>query len=86
LGINIDGKVSIDMKAVKKRVQANIQNIYEEDDSPEALEKLGVHVITGTAKFIDSKTLSVCDGDNEAFEVCANDGIFIATGAKPNPP
>ena len=76
------------MKAIKKRVQANIQLIYEEDDSPEALEKLGVAVITGTAKFTDSKTLSVCDGDgdNEAFEVCANDGILIATGAKPNPP
>ena len=86
MGINIEGPVSIDMKAVKNRIDANIQRIYDEDDSPEALEKLGVAVITGTAKFTDSKTLSVCDGDNKAFEVCANDGILIATGAGPNPP
>ena len=113
MGVVIDGKVSIDMKAVKNRIDANIQRIYKEDDSPEALEKLGVDVITGAAKFKDPKTLSVCittsssayngntndntngntndnKNDNEGgdgeFDVCANDGILIATGARPTPP
>jgi len=91
LGVTVEGEVSIDMKAVKNRINANIERIYEEDDSPEALEKLGVDVIVGAAKFKDSKTLSVCfsngSGDeDEMFDICANDGILIATGAKPNPP
>ena len=95
-GINIDGKVTIDMKAIKKRVDENIQQIYDEDDSPEALKKLGVHVIKGAAKFKDSKTLSVTtDNDSEnddasapssCIQICANYGILIATGARPRAP
>lgn len=91
MGINIDGKVSIDMKAIKRRVDKNIKYIYDEDDSPEALKKLGVDVISGAAELRDTKMISVCmngdgDGDGTNIEICANDGILIATGAKPKKP
>jgi len=79
---------------VKDQVDKNIQQIYEEHDSPEALGKLGVDVIYGAATFVDSKTLTVqptCTSDSDtdsdsAFTVCANYGILIATGAKPKDP
>lgn len=86
-GIEVEGKVKVDMKAVKKRVDDSIQHIYDEDDSPEALKKLGVDVISGVAKFTDSKTLSVCmNDDGYVVEICAKDGILLATGAKPKHP
>ena len=83
-GVNIDGKVNVDMKAIKNRVDNNIKRIYDEDDSPEALKKLGVDVISGAAMLKESKVISVANNDdNSVLEICAKDGILIATGAKP---
>lgn len=86
-GVNVDGNVNVDMKAIKKRVDQNIQHIYEEDDSPEALKKLGVDVISGTATLKESKVISITkNDDNSVLEICANDGILICTGAQPRDP
>lgn len=86
-GVNIDGKVNVDMKAIKNRVDNNIKRIYDEDDSPEALKKLGVDVISGAAMLKESKVISVANNDdNSVLEICAKDGILIATGAKPRKP
>jgi pyruvate/2-oxoglutarate dehydrogenase complex dihydrolipoamide dehydrogenase (E3) component len=60
LGINVKGgnsgidnndtiDMDIDMKKIKKRIQSNINYIYEEDDSPEAMKKLGIDTIVGSA-------------------------------------
>jgi len=82
-GINVNGDISVDMSAVKKRIMDNIDRIYKEDDSPEALKELGVDVITGAANFVDPKTIKLSDcGD----VICANDGVLIATGASPKAP
>jgi len=84
--------VMVDMKAVKNRVDDNIQHIYNKDDSPEALKKFGIDVISGVATFVDSKTVNVCSAgdiggeDGEGNKICAKDGILIATGARPKRP
>uniref|UniRef100_A0A7S3V5X3 Mercuric reductase n=1 Tax=Chaetoceros debilis TaxID=122233 RepID=A0A7S3V5X3_9STRA len=89
-GINTDvdpATVTVDMKAIKRRIESNIDRIYQEDDSPEAMKKLGIDVLSGTATLTDSKTLKVTNEEtSECFEVCANDGILIATGASPKAP
>jgi pyruvate/2-oxoglutarate dehydrogenase complex dihydrolipoamide dehydrogenase (E3) component len=86
--------VVVDMKAVKNRVDENIRLIYNKDDSPEALKKLGIDVISGMATFVDSKTVNVCSIAEKGGEegqgmrmVCrAKDGVLIATGARPKRP
>ena len=59
----VDGDVSIDMKWVRERICSNIDRIYKEDDSPEALQKLGIDAIVGRAEFMDGKTLEVVSDD-----------------------
>ncbi len=75
------------MKAVKNRIKSNIQHIYDEDDSPEAMKKLGIDTIQGTAKFQDDKTLKVVDESaGTTCTVHAKYGVLICTGASPNIP
>lgn len=75
------------MKAVKDRINRNIQHIYDEDDSPEAMKKLGIDTIQGTAKFQDDKTLKVVDeSSGTTCTVHAKYGVLICTGASPNIP
>ena len=79
-GIDNIGSVSVDAKAVRDRIQNNINTIYEEDDSPEAMKKLGIDTIEGTAQFEDDSTVLVVETQTV---VRANCGIIIATGAGP---
>lgn len=78
------------MKAIKSRVQSNIRHIYEEDDSPEAMKKLGIDTIVGSAKFIEENVIEVTYDNNGESSVCtrinANYGVLICTGASPKIP
>ncbi len=88
-GISIEGEVKIDMKAIKSRVQSNIQHIYEEDDSPQAMKKLGIDTIAGSAKFIQENVIEVTNQNGKDEVICtvtAKDGVLICTGARPNIP
>lgn len=79
--------VSVDMKAVKDRIKRNIEHIYREEDSPEAMKELGIDTFTGSAKFQDSKTLQVVDettGEKCIFS--AKYGVLVCTGAAPKEP
>jgi len=85
-GVSVQGEVSVNMKAVRERVRRNINRVYEEDDSPEALKKLGIDTIHGTPKFVDSKTLEVVSDEKNKSEqkiVGAKYGVLVATGARP---
>jgi len=64
------------------------ESIYEEDDSPRALEKLGIETVEGQkAHLVSPTTLSFQKGGSStATTVEANDGILLCTGAKPNRP
>ena len=77
------GGVSIDMKAIKKTVQSKIEHIHDEDDSPEAMAKLGIDTIVGQkATFVDKTTISLSGGET----LIAKMGIIVATGASPIEP
>ena len=84
------GTVKVDMKAVRERLRENMRRIYEEDDSPEAMAKLGIDTIEGSAHFVSPSAVIVSPsgvgGDSGAIEVTAREGIVIATGAKPRMP
>jgi len=80
-------EVQVDMKAVKDRVGAIIDRIYKEDDSPEAMKKLGVDTLSGRATFDTANTLKIGSKDGEVIATLeAKEGIVIATGAKPRRP
>jgi pyruvate/2-oxoglutarate dehydrogenase complex dihydrolipoamide dehydrogenase (E3) component len=87
------------MKAIKSRIQNNMQQIYEEDDSPEAMKKLGIDTIVGKAMFQQHENMQN-GNDNEKTKkiqvtneqtgecstVYAKYGVLICTGAKPTNP
>lgn len=66
------------------RVIANVhrvrEQIYSEGESPEVLNKLGIDVVVGFARFIDSHTLEV---DGPEVRQVSGKNIFIATGSSP---
>eukprot|EP00536_Pseudo-nitzschia_multiseries_P012194 jgi/Psemu1/308860/fgenesh1_kg.451_\ len=71
------------VRAYFQRVQ---QEIYEEDDSPEALKKLGVETVEGKKASLDENDPRVVvfeDGPSQKKYVVARDGILLCTGAKP---
>ena len=81
-GINT-GNVDINWKAIKDRINARQEHIYEEDDSPSAMEALGIDTIEGSAQFKSSKIISVKSSDGHDTEIIAKEGVVIATGASP---
>mmetsp|Transcript_17023 Transcript_17023/g.37188 ORF Transcript_17023/g.37188 Transcript_17023/m.37188 type:complete len:604 (+) Transcript_17023:275-2086(+) len=68
-----------------QRVQ---EEIYEEDDSPRALEKLGIETVEGQkARLVSPTTLSFEKASSTTTTtVEAKEGILLCTGAKPNRP
>lgn len=75
------------MKAIKARIQANMERIYKEDDSPEAMNKLGIDVVSGKACFVSPLTLSVeRSGQDSTTTIEAKQGVVVCTGAKPRRP
>ena len=95
-GVKSTGEVKIDMKDIKKVIFEKIQHIHDEDDSPEAMAKLGIDTIVGKkATFLNEKTLSLSpvveesDSSGEsstATTLVAKMGIIVATGASPLEP
>ena len=87
-GIGGTAAVSVDMAAIKARIGRIIGEIYDADDSPEALKKLGIDTISGSAQLLDARSVSVSSSaDGAAATVYkANKGIVVATGARPRPP
>jgi pyruvate/2-oxoglutarate dehydrogenase complex dihydrolipoamide dehydrogenase (E3) component len=94
-GVSGGGAPQIDMKAIKERIQSKIQHIHDEEDSPEAMAKLGIDTIVGKkATFVNTTTLSLqslssSNKDNvsgDALLLHAKMGIVICTGASPVEP
>jgi pyruvate/2-oxoglutarate dehydrogenase complex dihydrolipoamide dehydrogenase (E3) component len=86
--------VRVDMSVIQSRIASNIQRIHDEDDSPEAMAKLGIDTILGRATFKTSTTLEVTmgggvDGTNNSnnstsetiMTIEAKEGIIVCTGA-----
>ena len=81
-GVSTTG-VQVDYTAIRQRVLDTVQKIYDEDDSPGALKKLGIDTIEGQASFLDATTLQVKGSDGTLQELKSKSGIVIGTGAEP---
>ena len=91
-----------DLSVVREEIQSKIQQIYDADDSPEALHKLGnIHVIYGTATIESSKLVHVATTTTTSTTnpvgidtatpqqqraIRAKEGIIVCTGAEPKLP
>jgi pyruvate/2-oxoglutarate dehydrogenase complex dihydrolipoamide dehydrogenase (E3) component len=78
--------VTADMKAIKARLGRVIGEIYDADDSPEALRALGIDTFSGAATLIDRSTVRVESTGGASQEYTARKGIVVATGARPRVP
>jgi pyruvate/2-oxoglutarate dehydrogenase complex dihydrolipoamide dehydrogenase (E3) component len=79
--------VTVDMRAVKARIQAAVQRIYDADDSPEAFARQGIDAVEGEATLVDRRTVRVAPAAGAAPRTLrATDGIIVATGAGPRAP
>ncbi|GAX20242.1 mercuric reductase [Fistulifera solaris] len=74
---------TVDWPAIRTQIQANIQHIYDEDDSPEAMQRYGVEIISGKALLSPSgnKTVQVTKSDGSSVTLTAKKGIILCTGA-----
>ena len=70
-------KVDFSFPRIITRLSSVQQQIYDEADAPPNLEKLGVHIIRGTAAFADPHTITV-DGRSIRARF-----FVIATGSRP---
>lgn len=73
-----------DFSKVMSRVRAIREHVYEDADAPPNMEKLGVEILKGKAKFLDPHTLEVV-GSSGVRQLCAR-RIVVATGSKPRIP
>jgi pyruvate/2-oxoglutarate dehydrogenase complex dihydrolipoamide dehydrogenase (E3) component len=79
-GVNLDPP-RVDMARVREHVRGVIAGIAPHD-SAERFEALGVTVLTGTARFTGSTTLSVTGADGSEQGVSAR-RVVVATGSRP---
>lgn len=79
------GEPEVDFHAVMQRVHAVRQQIYDDADRPEHMERLGIHVAEAHAEFLDPHTLHLTRGDARKEELRARK-ILIATGSRPTLP
>jgi len=72
------------LRGVKEEVDDTRERIYEKDDSPAALESLGIGFAQGRACFRDVQTVEVTNEvDGTSCRLNAKYGVVIATGASP---
>ena len=74
-----------DMTNVLAHVDRVRRQIYEDADSPEIFEEMGIEVLEGSARFKDDHTIEIDSKDGTKNEVTAK-YIFICSGAEPTVP
>lgn len=69
-------------KTIREQIQTNIQQIYDEDDSPDAMKRYGVDIVAGSATLSKSgQSVQVTKEDGTTLTLTANKGIILCTGA-----
>jgi pyruvate/2-oxoglutarate dehydrogenase complex dihydrolipoamide dehydrogenase (E3) component len=82
-GVDI-GDVSVNFKQVMNSVRSVRSRIYEEADSPTVVESRGVEVMTGSARFLDDRSLAIRSEDDEGEEQFVRfRSCIIAAGSSP---
>lgn len=75
----IDGEPKIDFKKVIQHVDDVRKEVYEDADRPEIFEEMGIEVVEGSARFIDSHTIEIELNNGETRKVSSR-FFFIAAG------
>lgn len=75
----IDGEPKIDFKKVIKHVDDVRKEVYEDADRPEIFEDMGIEVVEGSARFIDSHTIEIELNNGDTRKVSSR-FFFIAAG------
>ncbi len=75
----------VDWNQIQQRYRSIQQEIYEKDDSPQALAKKQIDTLEGRATLLSSRTVSVQGKDHSTKEYHATQGIVLCTGATPKP-
>jgi pyruvate/2-oxoglutarate dehydrogenase complex dihydrolipoamide dehydrogenase (E3) component len=70
-----------DFPSVMKHVRRTRQRVYEQADAPPNLERLGVEVIQGSARFRDPHTIEIADSSGSRSVTSRY--FVIATGSRP---
>jgi pyruvate/2-oxoglutarate dehydrogenase complex dihydrolipoamide dehydrogenase (E3) component len=76
------GEPRFDFATVMHHVRQTRQRIYEDADAPPNMERLGVEVVTGSARFLDSYAIEVDSASGVARRMTAR-FFVIATGSRP---
>jgi len=74
-----------DFSRVMEHVRQTRQAIYTHADAPPNMEKLGVEVITGSARFLDPHSIEIDRQDGGALRLSSR-FFIIATGSRPKVP
>lgn len=79
-----------DFTAIRKEIQEKIERIYDAEDSPQVMAKLGIDVIKGRATLTSPNRLQVSvegdDNNSALLDIVAQQGIILCTGARPRIP
>lgn len=84
-GLRMEEPPAPDTTGVMKHVRAIRRSVYEEADAPPNLEKHGIEVMAGRARFLDPHTLAVQLPDG-AERYLTSRFVVIATGSSPAVP
>ena len=76
----VDSEPEINFKKVIEHVHTIRQDIYEDADSPEKFEDMGIEVVHGEASFIDNHTIQIKSKAGEHINVSSR-YFFICAGA-----
>lgn len=79
-----DHAPEVDFQKVMARLREKRQAVYEEADSPDRLEAMGVEVRHGDAHFIDEHTLEIEEEDG--IHTVSGRYLIIACGGRPSSP
>ena len=75
----------ISFRAVMERVRQVRRSIYDDADAPPNMEKLGVEVITGSARFLNAHAIELHNASDVTRRLTSK-YFIIATGSRPKIP
>lgn len=81
----LDQEPDIDFHKVMEHVHGKRQEVYEDADRPEIFEDMGIEVVTGSARFIDSHRVEIECNDGSTRRLSAR-YFFICTGSSASVP